>query len=190
MIYLSILIPTLHSRKFHFQNITRSLHSQIEKLENPNEVEILSYTDNREKTTGHKRNVLLERAKGKFVVFVDDDDKLSPQYVELILKAIKENPQIDAIGIRGKYSEDGKTPEPFETSLKHNWEKRNGWYYRTINHISPIKREHAITVKFPDITIGEDYKYTMALKDSKLLKKEVVIETPIYFYNFISNKNY
>lgn len=191
MIQLSILIPTLHNRKFHFNNISKMLKDQIKKLEDPREVEILTFTDNRgDNTTGHKRNVLLNKSNGKFVVFVDDDDKLADTYVALILQAIKNNPDIDAIGIRGMYSENGKQPQPFETSLKHNWEFRNGWYYRTINHISPIKRKHAITVKFPDITIGEDYAYTMELMASGLLKKEVVIEYPIYFYNFISNKRY
>lgn len=190
MIKLSILIPTLHSRKFYFNNMKRILNEQIEALDNPKEVEILAFVDNRKYTTGAKRNALLEKAKGEFVVFVDDDDNLHEQYVPLILEAIKNNPDIDAVGIRGMYTEDGSRPEPFETSLKHDWEKRNGWYYRTINHISPIRRKHALAVKFPNKTVGEDYDYTMALKKTGLLKKEVVIEKPIYFYNFISNKAY
>ena len=190
MIYLSVLIPTLHSRKFHFNNISKSLRSQIDALDVPGDVEVLAYADSRQRTTGFKRNVLLEKAKGKFVVFVDDDDVLSNQYIKLILNAIKTNPDIDAIGIRGEYTENGSKPAPFETSLKHQWELKNGWYYRTINHISPIKREHAIQVKFPDKVVGEDYEYTMALQKTGLLKNEVVIETPIYFYNFVSNKQY
>lgn len=173
-----------------YQRTAQHLNAQIKSLENPEEVEVLAYIDNREKTTGYKRNILLERAKGQFVVFVDDDDKLANNYVKLIVDIIKNNPELDCVGIRGQYSEDGKKPEPFETSLSHNWEKRAGWYYRTINHISPIKREHALAVKFPDKTIGEDYEYTMALKKTGLLKNEVVIKTPIYFYNFISNKKY
>lgn len=190
MIYLSVLIPTLESRKYHFENITKSLLHQKMALENPNDVEVLSYNDNREKTTGFKRNVLIEKSKGKFVVFVDDDDVLSDDYLKLIIQAIKENPGIDAVGIRGEYTENGSAPKPFETSLKHHWEFKDGWYYRTINHISPIKREHAIAVKFPDKVLGEDYEYTMELKKSGLLKKEVVVEKPIYFYNFVSNKSY
>lgn len=190
MIYLSVLIPTLDNRRFYFNAIKKALTDQIKELKDPSEVEVLSYPDNRQKTTGYKRNVLLKRAKGKFVVFIDDDDKISNKYVHLLLGVIKNNPDIDAIGIRGEYTEDGKKPQPFETSLKHNWEFTNGWYYRTINHISPIKREHALQVKFPDKTIGEDYEYTMALKETGLLQKEFLIRKPIYFYNFISDKNY
>ena len=170
--------------------MSRALSAQIQALADPKEVEVLSYTDNREKTTGYKRNVLINKAKGKFIVFVDDDDKLSNDYIKLITDVIRENPNIDGIGIRGKYSEDGKPYQPFETSLKHNWEFTNGWYYRTLNHISPIKREHAKKVQFPDKTIGEDYAWTMKLKETGLLKKEVVIKEYIYFYDFVSNKNY
>ena len=173
-----------------FNSITRELTKQINENNLKNEVEILFYCDNREKTTGHKRNVLIKQANGVFVVFLDDDDKISPNYVKLIVEAIKNNPEVDAIGIRGEYTENGRAPEPFETSLDHNWEKVNGWYYRTINHISPIRKVHAETVKFKDITLGEDYDWTMRLKETGLLKKEVVIQEPIYFYNFISNKAY
>jgi len=76
MIYLSILIPTLKSRAAMYQRTAQHLNAQIKSLENPEEVEVLAYIDNREKTTGYKRNILLERAKGQFVVFVDDDDSL------------------------------------------------------------------------------------------------------------------
>lgn len=166
------------------------LKPQIDALNDPNEVEVLAYTDNREKTTGHKRNVLIKQAKGKFVVHLDDDDRIASNYIELILKAIKENPGIDAVGIRGYYKEDFKQQQPFETSLKHVWEFKGGWYYRTINHISPILREHANKVLFPNKTHGEDYAYTMELKATGLLKTEVVIKEFIYFYDFISNKKY
>jgi len=111
-------------------------------------------------------------------------------YIEEILKAIRENPEIDGIGIQGKYSADGSKYEPFETSLAHHWEQVNGWYYRTINHISPVRREHAVSVQFPDKCMSEDYEWTMALKKTGLLKKEVVIKKCMYIYDFVTNKNY
>lgn len=189
-IKLSILIPTLITRKGYFENITSVLNQQIKTLNAQDKVEILAYTDNREKTTGYKRNVLLQKAKGLFSVFVDDDDMVASFYVAEILKAIEENPEIDAIGIQGIYSEDGGKKEPFETSLAHHWEKVNGWYYRTINHISPIKTELAKRVLFPDKVRFEDYEWTMALKETGLLKSEVVIKKKMYFYDFVSQKRY
>lgn len=189
-ILISILIPTLVTRRGYFNRIANVLNKQIKELGADKEVEILAYEDNREKTTGYKRNVLLQRAKGLFSVFVDDDDMVASFYVKDILETIKANPQIDAIGIQGWYSENGGKQEPFETSLIHKWEKVNGWYYRTINHISPIRTELAKQILFPDKVRFEDYEWTMALKDSGLLKTEFVIKKPMYFYDYVHNKRY
>lgn len=186
---LSILIPTLYTREILLKGLINKLQFQIDTFDLVGEVEILTIIDNRENTTGFKRNMLLESAKGKFIVFVDDDDDISENYLKLICDIIKENQNIDCIGINGIYSENGKQ-FPFETSLKHHWEFKDGYFLRTINHISIIKREHAIKVKFPDKTIREDYDWTMELKSLKVLKKEIVIKEPIYFYNFVKQKNY
>jgi hypothetical protein len=105
-----------------------------------------------------------------------------------ILKAIKNNPDIDAIGIQGLYSEDRVNYSPFETSLKHDWETKDGWHLRTINHISPIRRKHAIKVEFPNLGYKEDFIWTMELKKTGLLKKEVVIKKPMYIYEFVADK--
>ena len=186
---LSILIPTIEGREGFFKTITNKLTYQITK-DAINKVELLFYKDKRgQKTTGHKRNVLIEKAKGKFVVFVDDDDDVSSDYVFEIIKAIEDNPSVDAIGIRGVYTSTNEQT-PFETSIKWSWEKTNGFYTRYINHISPIKKEIASAIKFPDKTIGEDYDYVMQLKKSKLIKTEVVIKKQIYFYDYVQNKKY
>lgn len=189
-VLISILIPTLVTRRGYLKRLTTAIDEQVNRLGVNEKVEVLVYEDNRQKTTGYKRNVLLKRAKGKFSVFVDDDDMVATFFIEEILKAIEENPDIDAIGIQGWYSEDGGKREPFETSLKHHWEKVNGWYYRTINHISPIKTVHALEVLFPDKVRFEDYEWTMALKETGLLKSEVVIKKKMYFYDFVSQKRY
>ena len=186
---LSILIPTLYGREHLFNRITQKLTKQIHKAKAGKRVEILTYKDKRgEHTTGHKRNVLLSKAKGKFAVFVDDDDTVSSDYIRKILGAIKENPKADAIGIQGMYTENGKNPVPFEVAIGHPYELKNGWYLRPPNHIVPVRREHAIAVGFPDKTFGEDYEYCMGLKESGLLKEGVVIKHNMYQYDFIPNK--
>jgi glycosyltransferase involved in cell wall biosynthesis len=184
---LSILIPSLETRKHFLDSLINMIMYQDGF--NNDEVEVLTFIDNRENTTGHKRNILIERAKGKFVVFIDDDDKISDDYISKILEAIKSNPIIDVIGINGVYTHKGKQT-PFETSLEHHWDYEDGMFLRYTNHISPILRDHAIKIKFPNKTIGEDFEWTMKLKKSKLLKNQIVIKSPLYYYNFIANKKY
>lgn len=186
---LSILIPTIDGREKYFQRITEKLTRQIIKV-GVEKVQLLFFKDKRgEHTTGHKRNVLLQQATGKFVVFVDDDDDVSPDYVQQIVATIQNNPHIDAIGINGVYTDNNKQM-PFETGKRWGWDTVNGYYVRYINHISPIKREIAIQIKFPDKTIGEDYEYTMELKRSGLIKNDKVIKKQIYYYDYVANKKY
>jgi glycosyltransferase involved in cell wall biosynthesis len=183
-----VLIPTIDGREVFFNHITRKLTHQINKV-GTEKVQLLFYKDKRgENTTGAKRNVLLEQSKGKFVVFVDDDDDISPEYIPSIIATIQDNPDIDAIGIQGVYSENGNNQMPFETGARWNWETTNGWYTRFVNHISPIKRDIAIQFKFPDKTIGEDYDWTMQVKKSGLIKKDVIIKKKIYYYDYRPNK--
>ena len=42
-------------------------------------------------TIGEKRNWLLEQAKGEYVVFVDDDDLVTNNYVQSIMKRMNTN---------------------------------------------------------------------------------------------------
>ena len=189
MVLLSVLIPSLTSRSEYLHRITSLLTRQINAYKLQKEVEILTLIDNREATTGFKRNTLLNKSKGKFIVFVDDDDLVSDDYLKLICDLIRGEKELDCVGINGVYSCNNQQT-PFETSLEHHWEVKNGMFTRTINHISPIKREHAILVRFPNKTIGEDYEWTMKLKQLNVLKIEKVIKNQIYFYNFIPNKKY
>jgi len=38
------------------------------------DVEVLTSVDNKEKSTGRKRQELLEAATGKYIIFIDDDE--------------------------------------------------------------------------------------------------------------------
>ena len=188
MILLSILVPTLDERISKFRYLSKVISHQINQAGLQTKVEFLYYKDNREHTTGHKRNVLLDQAKGKFVVFVDDDDELAPTYVQDIVQVIERMPDIDAIGLQGVYTQNGAGHKAWETSINHTWEEAGGRYLRYINHISPIRREHAVKARFTDKVIGEDYDYTMQLKQLNIIKKEFIIQKPLYFYHYISNK--
>jgi glycosyltransferase involved in cell wall biosynthesis len=171
---LSILTATMHERNGIFRNLAKVLKAQATP-----EVEMLAVSDNGEKTIGQKRNELLEAAKGDYVVFVDDDDMVSPFYIYGIFQAIKDNP--DCVGIEGIITQRGIGPKKFVHSLKYDhWFEKDEIYYRYPNHLNPIKREIALECKFPDLSHGEDKEFSD--KILKHLKTEVFINGPIYYY--------
>src|SRR4030066_2193597 len=107
---LSILICTLENRKHYFDRIITILRKQCEEGNFWNDVEILSEIDNYENTVGTKRNILLDRAKGDYIVYIDDDALVSTNYISLILNAIDKS-QPDVIGIHLLMTQDGTHEE-------------------------------------------------------------------------------
>ena len=85
---LSILIPSINERAGMLAGLLRKLEEQINLCQAKDKVEIRVSIDNKEKSTGKKRNELLNEALGEWVVFADDDDELADCYVEEILKAL------------------------------------------------------------------------------------------------------
>lgn len=178
MIQLSILIATMPSRIRSFDSLMLNLKTQA-ILANQ-DVEIL-YDNSVLYNIGTKRNKLLERANGNYIVFCDDDDLVSDNYVKLILEATKSN--ADCIGINGIITTNGKDERKWFISKEYGcWKTEGDVYLRTPNHISPVKRELALLAMFPEISFGEDYEYSMRLLP--LLTSEEKITEPLYFYRY------
>ena len=180
---LSILICTLPNRIGYLSQLLQVLTPQYVST---NEVEVLTESDNGSMTTGHKRNLLLKRSTGKYVVFIDVDDMVAPTYVKDILNAAESNP--DAIVFNGIMTTNGRDERKWYISKDYGYEAKNGAYYRYPNHIVPIRREIAMAFPFMDIRIGEDYAWATAIHNAGLIKTEVKIEKELYHYQFRTNK--
>jgi len=180
---ISILICHLPERKSYLDFLLSRLKHQV--IERP--VEILIADQPRGMSTGDKRNYLVGLSKGEYVCFVDDDDLVSSSYVDKILRALKTKP--DCVGITGKYLVKGQNEWSFRHSITvERWckDKMRRIYFRTPNHLNPIKREIVVKCPFPSVTFGEDRAFSDAIRP--LLKTEIYIEPPIYYYYFVKDK--
>lgn len=179
---LSILICTTSKRSEIIKPLLLSLSKQIVGYDDLVEVLINDHeTDN----VGKKRNDLLIRAKGNYVVAIDSDDEIVDNYISLVLNAIKSD--ADCIGICGWMTTNGGNKRDwFISKTFKNWHERDYKYYRTPNHISPIKRELALKAMFPEIKFGEDFEYSVRVLP--YLKTEIIITERIYHYKYVSNK--
>jgi glycosyltransferase involved in cell wall biosynthesis len=188
---LSVLICSLDKRLDQLDGLLKQLYSQRLKLEFPNQVQFRIERDNGEMSVGAKRNKLLERATGEYLCFCDDDDKVSDNYLELLVKATESG--CDCASLKGQITIDGGPPEIFEHSLKYNeWltnpEGAEIRYERYPNHLNLIKSSIAKKFKFPEKSHGEDHDWSRQIHESGLLKTEHYIPEVIYYYNYISNK--
>lgn len=177
---LSILIPSTVSRKemtdaLVYELLKQGMDLPIEVLLDWNETNVV----------GKKRNDLLKRAQGKYIVFVDSDDEVSPNYISLILQQAKSN--ADCIAINGKITTNGTDERKWFISKRYGtWYEQNGVYFRTPNHISPVKRDLALRAGFPEVAFAEDYEYSKRL--FPLLTTEVIINEPLYHYKYVEHK--
>lgn len=191
-IKLSILIATMPHRKQVFLSLMGFLNDQIYSKPDSHQniyllhpVEIIS-DSSLDYSIGIKRNKLLQMANGEYVVYIDDDDEITSNYVSLILEACKSG--ADCIGISGIITTNGHDKRQWHISKEYgHWHTApDGTYLRTPNHISPVKRELALQAGFPEIAFGEDAEYSRRLLP--LLKTEVKIEQNIYHYKYVSQK--
>lgn len=181
---LSILVPTLPTRRHFFGSVIMQLLSQVGDYP----VELL-VNDRTDCSIGVKRNILLQSAKGEYICFIDDDDRIADDYVELVMQGIATNP--DCCSLNGIITTDGKNPKPFKHSIDYaSMYERDGVYYRPPNHLNTVRASIAKRMVFPDWDRSEDSNYCFQLRDSGLLKVEYKIEPVLYYYDYISDKNY
>lgn len=151
-----------------------------------NGVQVLANESDRNMPTGTKRNQLISDCKGEYICFVDDDDQLSPHYIARILEALESNP--DVVTFQGWMTTNGQHRVDWTIKLGESYEERNGHYYRWPNHLCVFKKSLVQHIKFPDIWHGEDYKWSLAVRESGVLKTEVHIPEQLYHYDFKDKK--
>ena len=178
---LSILIPTIKRRK-HFLNV---LVWELQRQSQGKEVEII-IDDNEGKTTGEKRNRLKDRAQGEYIVFVDDDDQISSEYVSELLKGCESGS--DVVVFNGYMTTNGKNRVNFVIRLGETYEMRDGVFYRYPNHLCAVKRSLVKDIHFPNVSKREDFIWSTKIKDSEVLKTQYVIEKDLYHYRYLTHK--
>lgn len=171
---LSILICHIPERVDCMYELGKELHKQCK--DKPVEVIVDSTMGI---TTGQKRNAMIAVSKGKYVCFVDDDDKVSPDYVDKILAAADEDKH--CVSIQGEVIEKDGSSKPFFHSIKYDrWGYDEKSYFRNPNHLNPVIRDIATKHPFPEIMVGEDNKYSMAIYPD--LKTEAKTTGTLYYY--------
>lgn len=141
----------------------------------------------RSMTTGEKRNLMIAQCNSDYFVFIDSDDIVADNYLDLVMPAINQN--VDCVTMCGWMTTDGKDRRNWTIKLGSDYAERNRHYYRWPNHIAVMRRDAVKHVKFPHKVTGEDFEWSKQIRDLGLLKTEVHIPEQIYFYDFITPKN-
>jgi len=203
---LSILIPTVVGREVEYKKLFDNIFHQCPALQNYDEsksyawglvddepdkvisvclggiISIITEKDDKRQTIGEKRELLYKKSNGIYSWQIDDDDSIAPNAIELILKAIEENHDVDCITFEEHIDIDGKIQRSNHSLKYGDWaDNSDGFdYVRTPFMKSVIKTEIARSVPIPHIRFGEDHQWAQALKP--YLKTEIHIGEQIYKY--------
>lgn len=144
----------------------------------PNQVEILTLIDNKVRSIGKQRQNLIDIAEGNYIVFIDDDDRVSDNYIEEILKGINNNPGTDVFVFDSDVLQNGKFWFRAKFSITHvpeTWENRKPCHKHVFK--ASIARKH----KYKDMGWGEDVDWLSRVFED--LHNEVYLENILYFYD-------
>ena len=160
---LSILIPSIPSRFDRLLKIYNKLDSQV----GDREVEILVFVDNKKRSIGLKRDALVQMSKGDYIAFVDDDDDISNDYIDQILKGVEAGK--DVICFWQKAYIDGKEAIiDFDLSNKNEEFSPGGTISRKPYHVCAWRGGLARKYRFPDLMYDEDRQWLVKLwKEAK-----------------------
>ena len=183
---LTIMVPTTKDRYAQFRMLGRNIFNQIFDNSLWDKVEFIWEEDNKEISVGAKRQILLERARGEFVVGIDSDDWVADTYVKEIVEAIEKNRTTDHVGFLERcIIDDAESVSIFSIRHKYWDENKDGYdHIRCANPKSVIRRTKALEVGFPDLRFGEDRIFSENV--TPLLTSEVFIEKQLYTYRPIN----
>lgn len=183
---LSVLIATLGQRGALLARLLDGLMPQVDKQDG--RVRVIAYWDNGESHIADKRQALVEATTTDYLCFVDDDDTVTGDYVEEILRALESWP--DYVGLWMMVHKDGEPHRRAELSLKHRgWFDGPEYYCRDITHENPIRTSIAKSVDFRDKPAHEPEDTPWAAKLRGRLKTEAFIDKVLYHYWWIPGQS-
>ena len=199
---LSICICHVTSRAKKFKRLVNILCSQATPTLNL-PVEILVATDNQEYTSGAKRHALSVASKGNYISFVDDDDTVTDDYIEDILRAAKSNPEVITFYVLVDH-QDTDTEKTYRLNIHtldvpHDLVRRGVQsdpdYGKLIlvgmlpSHVNAWRRDIQRKVAYnPELNCQDDAAWIEPLMKSGFVTEEVHLEKILYNYEF-SPKN-
>lgn len=148
------------------------------------DVEVIALFDNKKRTIGEKRQNLIDLAKGEYLTFIDDDDRISDDYVSSIMETLYSNLNTDCVVFDCICCVENRQLKKlckFGIEFEYG-DINNGTEWRgKPAHVMVYKSSIAKCHKFSDIGNGEDIDWVKrACLDIKIQTR---IDKILYYYD-------
>jgi glycosyltransferase involved in cell wall biosynthesis len=180
-IKLSILVPTVPSRiELFYPRIMKNLIKQVKPYE---DIELISFFDNKKRSIGQKRQELINLAQGEYVVFIDDDDRISEDYVSSIMTTLYANPYTDCVVFDCICKVNGGPEKLCKYGIEFEYGDILGgleWRGKPA-HTMVYKTLISKSVPFNNLQNGEDYDWVK--RAYKNINNQTRIDKVLYYYD-------
>jgi len=193
-VILSIGIPSLSTRPKFLSEMLGNLDRQIGVRQ---DVELFVLCDNASISIGRKMNLLMEMMTGEYVCFLGDDDRVTDDFVDTLIDAIKEH-GTDCVSYNMEYIKDGRHVSTIREGAGFRRERGNRMCLEVEGLTAvwtgpasckmPMRRELVAPYKYNDISFGEDAQF-MAWVNGRLTTDHH-IERTLYTYDYNSRSPY
>jgi hypothetical protein len=176
---LEILILTIPARKLFLSQLLSILEPQISALplRKFDNVDVRIEGEHTDIPVGDRRELVRRKAAGEYIVWIDDDDLISPSYISSILPLLD---GVDQVGFRLQGYHNGKIMKPTYHTIKNgDWYDDLSGFYRDISHVCPMRRELALESPMSGGE-GEDWRWANAMRGK--VKTENYIPQCMYYY--------
>lgn len=171
---LSILMPALEFRPW--DRMLDMLRQQAEAFDAA--VEILHELDCGEQTSGIKRQLLIERAKGRYVAYVDDDDEVAEDYIAQLVHGCRTG--VDVVTFCLGMTRNGQRREQWQFGLYRNNRVAG---LMCVNHLCAWRRDIASRVAWcPALGYADDQVWFQPLFAAGLVTSQYHVQKVLYHY--------
>jgi len=167
----SVLIATITGREESLRKLCTSIREKVDRLRPNMRVEICLAHNNREMSIGSKRQLLLDRAKGKYLSFIDDDDEITDAYIEDLWNCMEGKHHVMRLrGQMQQYTFMHSTANKISDKMATITDPPV--FIRPPNHLNPMLSDIAKFIPFKNATYGEDLDWTLQLLRTGFLRNE------------------
>lgn len=189
MILLSILCATTPERAEMFGRLYRELNRQIYEFDkfhsSIGKCNIIIDSSRRfldgGLSIGKKRQGLVERANGKYLCFLDDDESVSPDYIETLMRMCQSDNDICTFRAIVKMQNFWTLVDMQLNTLENEQLTPDKTVSRPPWHVCPVKSVYAKMFGFPDKNAAEDFVWME--KVLKCCHTETHTERILFQYN-------
>jgi glycosyltransferase involved in cell wall biosynthesis len=172
---LSIVMLSIPERKVAFKHLRSKVQKQIDYCNRSHKTlggaEIVSVVTPKHSdgggSIGSKRQLGLLASRGEYVCWLDDDDDISPDYVETLLRLCNKGADVCTFNNISKFETYWMVVK-MDFKTKHDQQAKPGIINRRPWHLCPFRRALLQGIQFPDANWDEDTGFIgQALKKCK-----------------------